>query len=319
MSHTHTFMNGEKKKLVRFRRLDNQHILAIESLYSKYPMLRDRFEIHMPFHRSKSTFSSESVWVWPKFDKRPVGFLIFMDGFAPCIWYPDRQEGLTFRWLLSPTFCQNGPTICLANILADESLLQIEDIIVHHGKDLWSQSRFSERWNQLHDFWSSLPSHQPLLAFKPQIVKPLTIEEWSQQYDSSIYWIIQHDQSRQPRWFWKDTVTVPSKPNIEYIPPTLKRSADIPTILCAACSPYTKMILPDTYSLSSQEGESLGIASISTIELSQTLQQLFTDKSLSFVPVEVKWNDSFKKYQITNILPKHTTITTNSFFHHILS
>jgi len=310
-------MDGERKKLVRFRRLDNQHILAIESLYSQYPMLRDRYEIHMPFHRTKSTFSSESVWIWPKFDKRPVGFLIFMDGFAPCIWYPDRQEGLTFRWLLSPTFCQQGPTICLANILADESLLQIEDMIVHHGIDVWSKYRFSERWNKLREFWSSLPPHQPLLAFKPQIVKPLTIDQWSEQYDSSIYWIIQHDQPRLPRWFWKDTVTIPSKPVIEYIPPKLKRSADIPTILCAACSPYTKIILPDTYSLTSQEGHSLGIASISTIQLSQQLQQLFTDKSLAFIPVEVQWNDSFKKYQIINILPTNMTISTTSFFHHI--
>jgi len=310
-------MDGERKKLVRFRRLDNQHILAIESLYSQYPMLRDRYEIHMPFHRTKSTFSSESVWIWPKFDKRPVGFLIFIDGFAPCIWYPDRQEGLTFRWLLSPTFCQHGPTICLANILADESLLQIEDIIVYHGKDIWSTDRFSERWNKLREFWSSLPPHQPLLAFKPQIVKPLSIQQWSEEYDSSIYWIIQHDQPRQPRWFWKDTVTIPSKPAIEYIPPKLKRSSDIPTLLCAACSPYTKIILPDTYSLSSQEGQSLGIASISTIQLSQQLQQLFTDKSLTYIPVEVQWNDSFKKYQIINILPNNTTITTTSFFHHI--
>ena len=126
-------------------------------------------------------------------------------------------------------------------------------------------------------FWSSLPPHQPLLAFKPQIVKPLSIQQWSEEYDSSIYWIIQHDQPRQPRWFWKDTVTIPSKPAIEYIPPKLKRSSDIPTLLCAACSPYTKIILPDTYSLSSQEGQSLGIASISTIQLSQQLQQLFTD------------------------------------------
>jgi hypothetical protein len=317
MSHTQSFMDGEKKKLVRFRRLDNQHISAIESLYIQYPILRDRFEIHMPFHRAKPTFSSESVWVWPKFDKRPVGFLIFMEGFAPCIWFPDRQEGLTFRWLLSPTFCQNGPTICLANILADESLLQIEDIIVHHGKDLWSQYRFSERWNKLKEFWSSLPPHQPLLAFKPQIVKPLSIEEWSQQYDSSIYWIIQHDQSKQPRWFWKDIVTVPSTPLIPYVPPKLKRNADIPITLCASCSPYTKMILPDTYSLSSQEGTSLGIASISTIELSQTLQKFFNDKNNTFVPVEVKWNESFKKYQIISILPTHTTISTTSFFHHI--
>ena len=46
-------------------------------------------EIHMPFGRAKPAFSKDRLWVWPKFDKRPAGFLIFMEGFAPCIWYPE--------------------------------------------------------------------------------------------------------------------------------------------------------------------------------------------------------------------------------------
>ena len=70
----------EKKKVARFHRLDNEHISAIESLYKTHPFLKDRVEIHMPFHRAKPTFQSGTVWMWPKFDKRPVGYLIFMDG-----------------------------------------------------------------------------------------------------------------------------------------------------------------------------------------------------------------------------------------------
>ena len=36
-------------------------------------------------------------------------------------------------------------------------------------------------------------------------------------------------------------------------------------------------------------------------------------------PVEVKWNDTFKKYQIIRVLPTGTPITTQSFFHHMVS
>jgi len=318
MSHTQTYMNGEKPKIARFRRLDNEHISAIESLYRSFPFLKERVEVHMPFHRAKPTFSSGSVWIWPKFDKRPVGYLVFMDGFAPCIWYPDRQEGITFRWLLPPNFCHRGPTVCLANVLAGESVLQIEDIVVYEGKDLWSYRTFSERWTTLRNFWTSLPPDQPLLAFTPRIVQPICIDDWPLHYDSSIYWIIQPDHSRQPRWYWKDTVTVPSHKPVEYIPPKLKRNVDIPTILCAKCSPYTNMILPDTYSLTSQDGSSLGMASISSLELSRELRTLFSEK-INCIPVEVNWNDNFQKYQIQRILPSDTSITTTSFFHHIAS
>jgi hypothetical protein len=269
----------------------------------------------MPFNRAKNTFSSSTVWLWPKFDKRPVGYLIFIEGFAPCIWYSERQEGMTFRWLLPPNFCQKGATVCLANILTGESVLQIEDIIVSEGKDLWSHISFSQRWNKLRDFWQSLPSDQPLLAFKPRIVKPISLDQWSLHYDASIYWIIQPDHSRQPRWYWKDTVTVPEHKPVEFIAPVLKRGTEIINILTAYLTPYSKAVLPDTYSLFSQEGVSLGVASISTLDLSLEIRKIMTDK-IHGIPVEVKWNEDFNKYQVLRIMPDETPITTASFFYH---
>jgi len=303
----------EKQKIPRFRCLDTNHISAIESLFRSFPFLNARVEIHMPFSRAKPTFTSGTVWVWPKFDKRPVGYLIFIEGFPPCIWYPERQEGLTFRWLLPPNFCQKGATVCLANILAGESVLQIEDIVIYEGKDLWSHKIFSERWDVLREFWNSLPPDQPLLAFKPRIVKPIPLSEWAQNYDSSMYWIIQHDSSRQPRWFWKDIVTVPKNKPIEFIAPVLNRGTEILSILVANLTPYNKAILPDTYSLTSQEGHNIGVASISTLSLSQQIRNIIADK-LDGIPVEVKWNDNFNKYQVMRIMPDNTPITTASFF-----
>jgi hypothetical protein len=309
-----TRVSTEEKKIARFCRLDNEHISAIESLYKTFPFLKERVEVHMPFHRAKPTFSTSAVYLWPKFDKRPVGYLVFMDGFAPCIWYPDRQEGMTFRWMLPPGFCQVGPTVCLANILAGESTLQIEDLVIYQGNDLWSSMIYSARWNRLRDFWNSLPADQPLLAFQPRIVTPLSLEQWPTAYDPSIYWIIQPDYARQPRWYWKDTVTPLKK--VEYIAPKMKRDATITATLVARCKPYTQVLLPDTYSLESQEGTSLGIACISTMDISLSLRKLFSGDNKS-LEAEVKWNDQFRKYQITRIMPKDTPITTASFFNHV--
>ena len=310
---TNTTPHFEKQKVPRFHRLDTNHISAIESLYKRYPFLNDRMEIHMPFGRARTTFSTSNVWLWPKFDRRPVGYLVFIEGYAPCIWYPERQEGMTFRWLLPPAFSQQGPTVCLANILAGESLLQIEDVVVLHGKDLWSAQPFSERWVSLGEFWRTIPPDQPLLAFKPQVVKPLALIDWSSQYDPSIYWIIQPDHARQARWYWKDTVT--ERTHVNYIAPILKRSAEMTTLLCANCTPYTKMNLPDTYSLLSQEGESLGMASIASMSLSMELRDRIK-LAVDGLPVEVRWNEAFRKYQIVRIMPTASPITTASFFYH---
>lgn len=314
-----TSPHGEKRKLPRFRRLDIAHISAIESLYKQFPFLQQRMEIHMPSSRAKAAFAKSALWMWPKFDKRPAGYLIFMEGFAPCIWYPDSHEGLTFRWLLPPSFSQKGPTICLANILAGESLLQVEDLLVDKGVDRWSRDVFSERWEHLRAFWATLPPDQPLLAFTPKMVTPMSIEQWEEHYDPSLYWTIQPDHAQQPRWFWKDVATVPSHPTQRFIEPKMKRGTELITQLTARCVPYTKMALPDTYTLLSQEGQNLGFASITTIHMSHELRNQFANKELAEkgLPVEVRWNPSFRKYQLIRIQPEETPITTATFFHHL--
>jgi hypothetical protein len=315
---SHTTHSSDQKKLARFRRLDTAHISAIESLSRTYPFLRDRMEVHMPYHKAKTAFQNSTLWMWPKFDKRPVGFLIFMEDFPPCIWYPDRQEGMTFRWVLPPLFCERGPIVCLANLLPSESVLQIEDLIIDQGNPIWSSLTFSKRWEKLSELWNRIPTEQPLLAFTPRIVTPIPLEEWPHHYDFAIYWIIQSDHAGQPRWFWKDVVTVHTTPT--YVAPQLKRNTEVMSTLCAYCSPYTKMVLPDIYSLQSQEGGSLGLAAITSLQLSQSLRSSFSSSnSPQGIPVEVTWNDSFKKYQIHKILPIDTPITTQSFFHHLQS
>jgi hypothetical protein len=312
MSIRSSTFQGEKKKVARFHRLDTQHILAIEALYKQYPFLRDRMEIHMPYGRAAHTFSTECVWVWPKFDRRPAGYLIFLDGFAPCIWYPERQEGMTFRWILPPGFLDQGPCICLANLLAGESLVQIEDMLVYNGISLWSAQIYSKRWNILQDFWNSLPSEQPLMECKVQLVQPISLADWPQHYNAQIYWIIQPDHCKAPRWYWKDIVT--THHHVEYHAPTMKRNPVITHSLYARCTPE-KSILPDNYCLYSQEGDLIGIASIGTLSLSMQLREK-TIGGTEGLPVEVQWNERFSKYQVVRILPADTPITTSSFFHH---
>jgi hypothetical protein len=59
----------------------------------------------------------------------------------------------------------------------------------------------------------------------------------------------------------------------------------------------------------------LGVASISTLNLSLELRKVMADNPNGF-SVEVKWNDSFSKYQIVRVMPSETPVTTASFFYH---
>jgi hypothetical protein len=295
----------------RFNRLDEDHIKAIESLFRRIPLLGGRLEVHLPGHRAKAIFEKDKLLVWPKFDRRPANFLIFMDGYAPCLWDASRQEGITFRWILPPGFGRTGPTVCLANLLKGESTLQIEDLLVYEGADLWSTKTFSERWTQLGTFWNRLPVDQPLLSVKPRIVEPTSLADWSSVYDPSLSWIIQPDGVRSQRFYWWDSVT--PKKEATYRAPTLVRATEVQIQICALATPYTKIGLPDAYMLEAADGHTIGIASVPTMALSMALRAGPATGS----KVEVAWNPEFKKYQVTRLLTPEVPLSAASFFNHV--
>ena len=300
---------ADQKRVPRFRRLDAENIKALESAFADFPFLSGRMEIHLPSARAKAAFTRDTIWVWPKFDRRPATYLVFQEGQPACMWDPSRQEGMTLRWLLPPGFCASGPTICLANLLPGESVIQIEDLLVSEGVDLWSTRKFSERWEALRALWARMPADQPLLAVKPRVVKPLTLEEWQPNYDASLSWIFQPDVARAPRWYWWDVVTKVEKK--VFLPPTLARKTAVTVQVAALCKPYSKLGLPDTYMLESQEGLPIGVAAVSSLDMSR---QLRSAVGLEGAAVEVTWNEEFGKYQISRLLPTGSPISTMSFF-----
>jgi hypothetical protein len=189
-------------------------------------------------------------------------------------------------------------------------VLQIEDLIVYEGADLWSSQTFTSRWNQLRHFWNRLPPDQPLIAVKPRIVEPLSIANWATHYDNSLSWIIQPDTAGSHRFYWWDSVT--PKNDTSYRTPVLHRSPDIQVLMCALATPYTKIGLPDAYSLEADGNKYIGIASISTMALSQEMRT--KSKDGAGIKVEVKWNEEFEKYQIVKILDDRTPVSPPSFF-----
>jgi len=295
----------------RFNRLDEDHIKAIETVFRRLPFLSGRLEVHLPGHRAKHLFETTKMVVWPKFDRRPANFLVFLDGFAPCLWDPSRQEGITFRWILPPGFGTKGPTVCLANLLKGESTLQIEDLLVYEGADLWSSQPFSARWNVLGTFWNRLPADQPLLSMTPRIVEPISLADWSGVYDPSLSWIIQPEGAQSQRFYWWDSIT--PKKAATYRAPTLVRATEVQIQICALAKPYTKIGLPDAYQLEAGDGHIIGIASVPTMSLSMALRAGSPEGS----KVEVVWNPEFKKYQVTRLLTPEVPLSAASFFNHV--
>ena len=103
------------------------------------------------------------------------------------------------------------------------------------------------------------------------------------------------------------------KNDTAYRTPVLNRSPDIQVLLCALAKPYMKIGLPDAYSLEADGNKHIGIASISTMALSQEMRAKSKD-AVTGLKVEVKWNEEFEKYQIIKILEQGIPVSAASFF-----
>jgi hypothetical protein len=193
-------------------------------------------------------------------------------------------------------------------------VLQVEDLVVSEGADLWSTLPFSSRWEKLRTFWARIPADQPLLAVTPRVVEPIALTDWAAHYDATLSWIIQPEGPKAQRFFWWDVVTPKSGPT--YRAPALKRAAEITVQVCALVKPAPRMGLPDTYMLYNGEGGQIGLAGISSLKLSQELRAAFVTEAtcLAGLKTEVAWNAEFEKYQITKLLPAETPVSAGSFF-----
>lgn len=201
----------------------------------------------------------------------------------------------------------------IANMLKGESVLQIEDLLVSCGQDLWSTRTFSARWEELRRIWRQIPAHQPLLAVEPRVVRPVPLEQWEEVYDSSLSWIIQPDCKRAPRWFWWDNVTkVERRP---FVAPALQRATEVRTQISARLVPYDKLGLPDTYMLIAQGGEQIGVASVRSFAFSKEIREKIGSGSTGSLVVAVEWCEDFEKYEVMRILDADDAVVSPfSFF-----
>jgi len=81
---------------------------------------------------------------------------------------------------------------------------------------------------------------------------------------------------------------------------------------CALLRPDTTTMMPDSYQLEADGGAKLGRICVPRIQQSHELKKAFT--AGAELCVDVKWNATFKKYEVTKLLPTGTPLSPASMF-----
>lgn len=88
----------------------------------------------------------------------------------------------------------------------------------------------------------------------------------------------------------------------------------IPQLRAARLVRDTQTALPDSYFLYAAGDEQLGRVCVPRLSQSQELRTAFTKEKETLI-VDVKWNETFSKYEVTRILPSDTPLSYREMFH----
>jgi len=218
-----------------------------------------------------------------------------------------------------------GPIVCEVAYDKQEATLWIWDLVIFEQKNLWSTLPYSKRWELLQKvvrplIYDSHPMCEIRICYpkwKPMKQFLLENEEVGYSYE------FQPEAAAQKRLLWlvpksNDTFKAANFHEREMISHTTcaiipdETPKAVQAIQVVQASQNTQKFtvghlikdrlskLPDTYKLLSETGQDLGLPAIRSMEMSTKLRAIGPEGC----KVEIKWYESFQKYEICRIINK---------------
>jgi hypothetical protein len=279
--------------------------------------------------KDRALFSHETIYAWQREGRERPGILVLGAAGQPAIyWDMDRDEPLALRFQIPHGFLNDGYAVFVCTLLRGERRLIFEDIWVHKGQRVDSQS-FSRRWKLLTQCYEEFASQQLFLGFDMVIVKPRSLQMFSENAEPGTIWDFQPDSTHRKRVYYvvpgarvglsagAQARAAEAQAHIK-LPPTvtknvLKRTTQILSARFGRLRVDKTTTLPDAYILESADGTNVGRICVTKLAQSQELRAKMGVCPDGF-PVEVAWHSDFKKYEIIRLLPADSPLTSTSAF-----
>jgi hypothetical protein len=312
-----------------------------------------RVSHHLNGQKDAQLLSSVPVYVWQRQGRNRAGLLVLRAGQPAVYWNTEQDCPYTLKLQVPATFTHSGTWILIATLSRTERLLTLEDAWVADGKSLLQTNRYSDRWPKLQEAFAALKEQQYFLGCELRLVQPMSFAHFltvcNEKPEEGTVWEFQPDVPLRRRLVWM----IPGSKGDRSAIPSLRRPASemakkddtgfIPLIKCTGSNPrhtaYTKPTtmpqprihttvfaqqraallkkdtttsLPDSYWLEAEGGASLGRVCVNRLSDSQMLRQ--ATATANTLIVEVKYNESFKKYEVARILPDSTSLSAKDVF-----
>lgn len=294
-------------------------------------ILRQRLDLE----RAEPILKRAPFFVLENDSRAEAGFLVFLPG-KPALYMQQRRtrdgakrwNGYTLRMRVSSTITEGGGTVLIARLDDVLHCLQLEDVWLWKGSNLFETRSFTERRDALREFverhW--IPDARLLGGIFTKVATFLSLETFSEQKDWTEYHSLefipdtpgkrrfylnleerinaaegpaamkQHrgavvERSTQLVAFQEEQLSTPvAAPTPQTPEPSATRKA--------RAVPVDKM--PDVYDLYGEDGLPISRASVQQFSVSQVLRGVVQAKKEAWVTA--KWRKEFGGYEIIAVL-----------------
>ena len=332
------------QKRATFRLVSREERADVEPLINGAISADWRISSIVNLTRDERFLTENVLWIWQRraSNIERSGLLLIRTG-GPCLfWNSMKDEMVSLRIQIPHGFCSSDSYwLCVATICASENSLEMEDVIVANGYNLFNTSKYSQRYTILQNAVNSL-GNQPFLGLSIKAVTPLGLGEWLQQ--TSIYgyqpddgsvWDIQPNEPGRRRKVWVapkkiisgpkqiNTVVLSGIDSLVYTKAVPKNHNPLVRSAAAPSARFARIVVdkmgPDRYILQSAEGERLGYALVRGLLDSERYR---VEISQGANVVRVEWGSEFSKYKIIEFMKVcaeeiNTIVTSRGLFHEV--
>jgi hypothetical protein len=278
----------------------------------------------------------QKIFVGTRLGPVPSGFLILRSDSPVIYWNTKIGSAHILRISLDRRQLEKiGSAVISATYYASERKLILEDVLYYNNNIVYNDKTFLERWELMNRLCKFVikPDISGIQGFELTVAKYMSLSEWLAQgtlqgYMSEFvfdkpHWrrllwrgdVIQgqlpqgQGQSQQHQKQYKTLPLLPTpqvhvhtqQPKMDaIITPTITTTSLEPHELIATIEKDTSLNLPDSYVLYAAGHKLIGAASVRKLTISLALRSAII--STTPITVRVEYNESFKKYEVVEVL-----------------
>ena len=279
--------------------------------------------------RSLESFNpNDKIYVSSRLGPVPSGYLIFRPDSPAIYWNTRTGSAHIVRIQFDKRKLERvGSVVFSATFYGNEGKMVLEDVLYCNGFLVWHSKTFSERWSIMKDVCRNILRPDVMQNFELSIVSLQSLESWlkTHDYNSVFMWEFIIDKPKTRRILWKPVLEKQmqsqnnmSRPaQINQIQQThqskeIQQTQHITTSLIAQIEKDTILNLPDSYILFAKDKKQIGSPALKKLTISLALRSAFM--SATFCKVRVEFNETFKKYEVVEVVDNNEEISQYSAF-----